>query len=64
MTGHGVEVFLDRRSAWLIGFSLTMVDGFLMAIGVAWGFVNGLFVEDCDRWLIFLTPNSQPLSSI
>ena len=63
-----MEVFLDQRSAWLIGLSLAVVDGFidgfLTAIVMAWRFVDGLFVEDRDRWLIFPTPNSQPLSSI
>ena len=68
MVWHGMEVFLDQRSMWLIGLSLTVVDGFidgfLTAIVMAWRFVDGLFVEDRDRWLIFPTPNSQPLSSI
>ena len=68
MAWHGMEVFLDQRSMWLIGLSLTVVDGFidgfLTAIVMAWRFVDGLFVEDRDRWLIFPTPNSQPLSSI
>ena len=64
MAWHGMEVFLDQRSAWLIGLSLAVVDGFLTAIIMAWRFVDGSFVEDRDRWLIFPTPNSQPLSSI
>ena len=34
------------------------VDGSLMAIGMVWRFVDGLFVEDHGWWLIFPTPNS------
>ena len=41
---HGMKVFLDQRSAWLIGLSLAVVDGFLTAIVMAWRFVDGLFV--------------------
>ena len=39
-------------------------DGSLTAIDAAWRFVDGLFVEDHDWWLIFPTLNSQTLSLI
>ena len=48
----------------IVGLVVAWFDGSLTTICVAWRFVDGLFAKDHDWWLIFPTPNSQPLSSI
>ena len=51
-------VFSGMGRGSVMGLVVAWFDGSLTAICVAWRFVDGLFAEDHDWWLIFPTPNS------